>query len=58
MATRGGRLQRPRAAGQDSARPVRALTRVRMGSVTLGRLRPGEWRELTPAEVKALKGNR
>ena len=36
--------------------PVRALTRVRMGSLTLGRLRPGEWRELTAAEVAALKG--
>jgi 16S rRNA U516 pseudouridylate synthase RsuA-like enzyme len=25
-----------------------------MGSVSLGRLRPGEWRDLTPAEVRAL----
>jgi 16S rRNA U516 pseudouridylate synthase RsuA-like enzyme len=29
-----------------------------MGSVSLGRLRPGEWRDLTPAEVKALKSPR
>jgi 23S rRNA pseudouridine2605 synthase len=34
--------------------PVRDLRRVRMGSVSLGRLRPGEWRDLTPGEVRAL----
>lgn len=34
--------------------PVRDLRRVRMGSVSLGRLRAGEWRDLTPAEVRAL----
>jgi 23S rRNA pseudouridine2605 synthase len=36
--------------------PVRALTRVRMGSIALGKLRPGEWRDLGDAEVAALKG--
>ncbi len=35
--------------------PVRDLRRVRMGSVSLGRLRPGEWRDLTPREVETLK---
>jgi 23S rRNA pseudouridine2605 synthase len=35
--------------------PVRDLRRIRMGPITLGRLRPGQWRELTPAEVKRLK---
>jgi pseudouridine synthase len=34
--------------------PVRRLIRVRVGSVTLGRLRPGERRDLTPSEVQAL----
>jgi 23S rRNA pseudouridine2605 synthase len=35
--------------------PVRSLTRVRMGPIILRDLRPGEWRDLTPAEVQKLK---
>ena len=35
--------------------PVRKLTRIRMGPVRLGDLRPGHWRDLTPAEVEKLK---
>ncbi|MDH7490465.1 MAG: pseudouridine synthase [Anaerolineae bacterium] len=35
--------------------PVRALVRVRIGPVRLGRLAPGEWRPLTPKEVAALR---
>jgi 23S rRNA pseudouridine2605 synthase len=35
---------------------VLRLRRVRMGSLVLGNLRPGTWRELTPAEVRALGG--
>ncbi|MBI3910152.1 MAG: rRNA pseudouridine synthase [Armatimonadetes bacterium] len=34
--------------------PVIELRRTRIGNVTLGRLRPGEWRELRPAEVSGL----
>jgi 23S rRNA pseudouridine2605 synthase len=34
--------------------PVRSLTRVRMGPITLRDLRPGEWRDLTPAEIEKL----
>jgi pseudouridine synthase len=34
--------------------PVRQLTRVRMGPIRLGDLRPGRWRDLTPAEVRQL----
>jgi 23S rRNA pseudouridine2605 synthase len=34
--------------------PVRQLRRVRVGPLTLGPLRPGEWRHLTPGEVAAL----
>jgi pseudouridine synthase len=34
--------------------PVRALRRTRMGSIGLGRLRPGEWRDLTRREVAQL----
>jgi 23S rRNA pseudouridine2605 synthase len=35
--------------------PVRQLTRVRMGGITLRDLRPGQWRDLTPAEIEKLK---
>lgn len=35
---------------------VRQLTRVRMGPIRLGDLRPGHWRELSAAEVESLKG--
>jgi 23S rRNA pseudouridine2605 synthase len=34
--------------------PVRRLIRLRVGPVKLGRLRPGERRDLTPSEVRAL----
>jgi 23S rRNA pseudouridine2605 synthase len=34
--------------------PVRRLVRTRVGPVRLGRLRAGEWRDLTPEEVRAL----
>jgi 23S rRNA pseudouridine2605 synthase len=34
--------------------PVRALRRVRVGPLSLGALKPGEWRLLTPGEVAAL----
>jgi 23S rRNA pseudouridine2605 synthase len=34
---------------------VRRLTRVRMGPITLGELRPGQWRDLTPRELDKLK---
>lgn len=35
--------------------PVRDLRRVRMGPISLGRLKPGQWRDLTPDEVRRLK---
>jgi pseudouridine synthase len=35
--------------------PVRQLTRVRMGPITLRELRPGHWRDLTPAEIEKLR---
>ncbi|HEY4559451.1 MAG TPA: pseudouridine synthase [Lysobacter sp.] len=33
---------------------VKTLVRVRIGSVTLGHLKPGRWRNLTDAELRAL----
>jgi 23S rRNA pseudouridine2605 synthase len=35
---------------------VLRLRRTRMGPLSLGRLRPGSWRELTPHEIRALGG--
>ncbi len=35
--------------------PVRHLTRTHIGQFAMGDLRPGQWRELTPSEVQALK---
>jgi len=35
--------------------PVQRLVRVRIGPVTDRRLKPGEWRDLTQAEVRALE---
>lgn len=35
--------------------PVVRILRVRIGSMRLGSLKPGEWRNLTPAEVRGLK---
>ena len=35
---------------------VTRLVRVRIGPIALGRLRPGEWRELTKTEVRSLSG--
>jgi 23S rRNA pseudouridine2605 synthase len=34
---------------------VRHLTRIRMGPVSLGVLRPGQWRDLTPKEIRLLQ---
>jgi 23S rRNA pseudouridine2605 synthase len=35
--------------------PVHRLVRTRIGPLRVGALAPGEWRELTPAEVRALE---
>jgi 23S rRNA pseudouridine2605 synthase len=35
--------------------PVRDLRRIRMGPIGLGRLKPGQWRDLTHEEVRRLK---
>lgn len=34
--------------------PVRRLVRVRVGPIRLGKLRPGDVRELEPEDVRAL----
>ena len=35
--------------------PVRDLRRIQMGPIGLGRLKPGQWRDLTPDEVRRLQ---
>lgn len=55
MTLHEGRNRQVRKMCSAVGHPVRSLTRVRMGPLTLGRLRPGEWRDLTVAEVRALK---
>ena len=37
---------------------VLSLTRVRIGPLKICNMQPGEWRELTPAEIRALKKGR
>lgn len=44
-----------RKAFQFSGHPVEKLRRVAIGGITLGKLPPGEWRELREEEVEAFK---
>jgi pseudouridine synthase len=53
---REGRNRQVRKMCAAIGHPVRSLRRVRMGSLSLGRLRTGEWRELTEGEVRRLRG--
>jgi len=50
-----GRKHEIRDIGLSLGLPVRRLIRVRMGSLKLGSLQPGQWRELNQREVKALR---
>jgi 23S rRNA pseudouridine2605 synthase len=51
-----GRKHEIRDIGAALGLPVLRLIRVRLGAVTLGPLKPGEWRELTTADVNSLRG--
>lgn len=53
---REGRKHEIRDIGATLGLLVKRLIRVRMGSLQLGELKPGEWRSLTTAEVAKLKG--
>ena len=35
--------------------PVRSLTRISMGPLSLGHMKPGEWRDLTSSELTRLE---
>jgi 23S rRNA pseudouridine2605 synthase len=50
-----GRKRQIREVGSRIGLPVRRIIRVRIGSLFLGDLKPGEWRNLTKDEVKGLK---
>jgi 23S rRNA pseudouridine2605 synthase len=52
---REGRKRQIREVGSRIGLPVQRIIRVRIGSLLLGDLKPGEFRKLTPHEVKTLK---
>ena len=49
-----GRNRQVRRMCEAIGHPVRRLVRVRIGTIHDRSLQPGEWRELTPAELKAV----
>jgi pseudouridine synthase len=50
-----GRKREIREVAQALGHPVKKLSRVRLGPIKLGRLKPGKWRHLTTTEVQRLK---
>lgn len=52
---REGRKRQIREMGALTGLPVLKIIRTRIGELTLGNLKPGQWRYLTPAEVQRLK---
>lgn len=52
---REGRNRQVRRMLEAVGHPVRELARTGFGPIRLGRLRPGGWRRLRPAEVEALR---
>ena len=51
-----GRKRQIRRQSEAIGHPVRRLVRVRVGAVSLGDLRPGEWRHLTWEEINRTAG--
>lgn len=52
---REGRKRQIREMGALTGMPVSKIIRIRVGDITLGNLKPGQWRYLTSSEVKKLK---
>ena len=50
-----GRKRQIRALCEAAGLEIHRLVRVRVGRLTLGNLRPGQWRDLTAAELAALR---
>ena len=55
MTIREGRNRQVRRMCEAVGHPVRALTRTRVGPIRDTRLKPGQWRDLTPDEIRGLK---
>jgi len=55
---REGRKRQIREIGAILGLPVVRIVRVRIGTLLLGMLKPGEWRYLTSSEITALKEDR
>jgi len=51
---REGKKRQIREIGKTIGLPVQRIVRVRIGTIQLGQLKPGEWRQLTPAEIREL----
>ncbi len=52
---REGRKRQIRDIGARLGLPVQRIIRIRIGTLDLGKLKPNQWRHLTPQEVVALK---
>lgn len=52
---REGRKRQIREMGRQTGLPVVRIVRVRLASLRLGNLKPGQWRELSGSEINALK---
>ncbi len=55
---REGRKRQIREMGKLTGLPVLRILRIRIGSLLLGDLKPGAWRELRGDEIRALKVNK
>jgi 23S rRNA pseudouridine2605 synthase len=55
---REGRKRQIREMGRLTGLPVLRIQRIRIGSLLLGDLKPGQWRNLRPEEIRALKVNK
>ncbi len=55
---REGRKRQIREVGARIGLPVQRILRVRIGSLELGSLKPGQWRYLSSMEVRQLSGDR
>lgn len=52
---REGHKRQIREMGRQTGLPVLRIQRIRIGTLLLGELKPGQWRNLNPEEVRALK---
>jgi 23S rRNA pseudouridine2605 synthase len=52
-----GKKRQIRETGKRIGLPVARIVRMRIGTVKLGSLKPGEWRQLSAREVTALRGS-